>query len=114
MKPLIRFVEIINTFGFALIVGSVVYFIIGNVVSVVHGDMLDWTFCGSAHHLLGVEWCGVEGHTGEAWFDQFIHSLLNVTIPWFMMFWGIVLASVSSLLLKVLGHRYVPPGGRRE
>ena len=113
MKQLTRLFEILNTIGFALIVGSVIYFIIGNVVSVVHGDMLDWTFCGSANHLLGVEWCGIEGHTGEVWFDQFVHRLMNVTIPWFMMFWGVLIAGVSSLVLKILGYQYVPPSNRR-
>jgi len=110
---LLRIVEFLNTLGFALIIGSVVYFIIGNVVSVVHGNMLDWTFCGSAHRWFGVEWCGIEGNTGEAAINNFIHRLMNVTIPWFMMFWGIVLAGVSSLFLKLLGYRYTPPGGRR-
>jgi hypothetical protein len=75
--------------------------------------MLDWTFCGSAHHLLGVEWCDGGTHTGEAWFDQFTHRLLNVTIPWFMMFWGLVLAGVSALLLKALDYQYTPPTSKK-
>ena len=54
MKSLIRVVEIVNGFGFALLTGSVIYFIVGSVARLVHGNMLDWTFCGAAHGLLGV------------------------------------------------------------
>jgi hypothetical protein len=102
---LLRITEILNGLGFSLIVGSIVYFIIGNVTSVVHGNMLDWTFCGSAHHLFGVEWCEIEGHTHEAWLNQFIHRLMNVTLPWFMMFWGFVLVGVCSVLMKALEYQ---------
>jgi hypothetical protein len=109
-KAVIRAVEVINGFGFSLIVGSVIYFIIGSIAGLVGGEMLNWTFCGSAHRLLDVDWCGIQGDTGEAGFDHFIHRLFNVTIPWFMMFWGFVLTGISSLLLNVLGYKYRPPG----
>jgi hypothetical protein len=108
---LVRLVEILDTIGFSLIVGSVVYFIIGSVTSVVHGQMLNWTFCGSAHYIAGVEWCGIEGHTREVWLNQFIHRLLNVTIPWFMIFWGLVIVALCSLFLKLLDYKY--PFGRK-
>jgi hypothetical protein len=103
---LIRIVEFLDTIGFALIVGSVVYFIIGTVVGVVHGHMLDWTFCGSAHYLAGVEWCGIEGDTSEPAINHFIHRLVNVTLPWFAMFCGIILVAASSFILKLLSYRY--------
>ena len=109
-QHLIRFVEAMSTLGFSLIVGSVIYFIIGSVVVVVHGHMLDWTFCGSMHYMFGVEWCGIEGNTGEPAVNHFIHHLMNVTIPWFGIFWGFLLVALSSLLLKLLDYKYAMPG----
>jgi hypothetical protein len=102
-KSAIFVVEKLTSFGFFLIVAAVIYFILGSVARLVHGDMLDWTFCGSAHHVLGVEWCDIEGSTGEAGINHFIHRLLNVTLPWFMMFWGFALVALCSLALKLLG-----------
>jgi len=113
-RATIRAVEIINGFGFSLIVGSVIYFIIGSVAGLVGGEMLDWTFCGSAHRLLDVDWCRVQGATNEPWLNHLIRHVINATIPWFMMFWGFVLTGISSLLLKILGYRYRPPGARTE
>ena len=114
MKQLTRFVEILNTIGFALIVGSVIYFIIGNVVSVVHGDMLDWTFCGSAQPY---SWRRMVRHRRpyrrslvrpvRPSPDERHHSVVHDVL-------GRRLAGASSLLLKVLGHQYRPPGGREE
>ena len=92
--------------GFALIVGSIVYFIIGNVASLVQSSMLDWTFCGTAHRLMGVEWCGVTGETSDASVNHFVHRLVNATLPWFMLFWGLVLVGISIPLLKLLGYSY--------
>jgi hypothetical protein len=103
---LIRTIEILDTIGFCMIVGSIVYFIIGSVTSVVHGAMLDWTFCGSMHYIFNVSWCGVEGDTREIWLNQFIHRLMNVTIPWFMMFWGFILVAICSLLMKLMDLTY--------
>jgi hypothetical protein len=103
---LIRLVEILNGLGFALIVGSVVYFIIGNVAALAHGTMLDWTFCGTAHRLLGVEWCGVTGDTNDPSVNHFVHHLINTTLPWFMLFWGFILVGISVPLLKLLGYTY--------
>ena len=101
-----------NGFGFMLIVGSVLYFIIGNVVTLVHGDMLDWTFCSSAHRLFGVEWCGIDGGISESGLDHFIHRLMNVTIPWFMMLWGVVIVSLCSVLFKLFAG-FLTPAERR-
>jgi len=108
----IRAFEVIDTFGFALIVGAVIYFILGFICGLVGGHILDYTFCNTAHHLIGVEWCGVEGHTGDAIFDQFIHKLMNVTLPWFMIFCGFVLTGISALALKLLNYKYVPPSAK--
>jgi hypothetical protein len=105
-KYVIIAVERLTSLGFLLIIGAVIYFILGSVARLVNSDMLDWTFCGSAHRLLGVEWCGIEGATGEAAFNHFIHRLLNVTVPWFMMFWGFALVGLCSVLLKLLGKEY--------
>jgi hypothetical protein len=115
MKQFItRTVEMFDTLGFALIVGSVVYFILGSVAGLVGGRMLDWTFCGSAHYLLGVEWCGITGDTDEAPINHFIHRLMNVTLPWFGIFWGFVLVGVCAVLLKLLDYQYVPPGSKNK
>jgi hypothetical protein len=105
-RVLIRFSEALDTVGFALIVASVVYFIIGTVAGVVHGNMLDWTFCGSAHYLFDVEWCGIEGTTAEPAFNHFIHRLMNVSLPWFGIFWGFLLVGISSVFLKILEYKY--------
>ncbi len=105
-QHLTRAVEAVNSLGFSLIIGAVIYFIIGSVAGLVHGTMLSWTFCGSAHYLFGVEWCGIEGSTREAVINHLIHRLLNVPLPWFMMFWGFVLVGLCSLLLKLLDKQY--------
>jgi hypothetical protein len=107
-----RAFEIIDTAGFALIVFAVMYFIIGFICNLVGGHILDYTFCGSAHTLIGVEWCGLEGHTGEAIFDQFVHKLMNVTLPWFMIFCGFIMTGISALMLRILGYQYVPPSAK--
>ena len=113
-KSITSATEIVNTVGFALITGAIIYFIIGSVAGLVHGNMLDWTFCGSAHTLLHVDWCTLKGNTGVPFVDTFIHRLVNVTIPWFMLFWGFLLVALSTLGLKLLGHDYVPPGGKKD
>jgi hypothetical protein len=104
MNRLGRLVDVIYSFGFSLIVGSIIYFIVGAVASLVHSHMLSWSFCSSAHYLFGVEWCDVYGTTEEHWLNHFIHRLLNVALPWFLMFWGFVLIGICSVLQIFLGR----------
>ena len=101
---LITVIDAIYSFGFGLVTSSVIYFIIGSVAEIVHGKMLEWTFCGSVSYLFGPDWCGAQIEGGSPWFNHFIHRLLNSTIPWFMMFWGIALICLCSLLLKIVGQ----------
>ncbi|MDR3448413.1 MAG: hypothetical protein P4M15_01455 [Alphaproteobacteria bacterium] len=102
----LRAVEAVHTLGFSLIVASVVYFIIAEVVKLVGSDMLDWSFCGSVHYWGGPNWCGVEPTTGMAWFNTFGHKLLTVPLPWFMIFWGFLLVGICFFLLQALGFQY--------
>ncbi|MGB9152952.1 MAG: hypothetical protein WCD70_07680 [Alphaproteobacteria bacterium] len=108
-----RITEVANSIGFSLIIGAVIYFIIGSVASLVGGKMLDWTFCSSAHHLFGVEWCGIASPTGGSGLKYIIHRLLNVPLPWLMIFWGFVLTALCSVLLKLLDQPYTPPGSKK-
>lgn len=112
-QALNRAIEAVNSVGFSLIIGSIIYFIIGSVASLVGGKMLEWTFCGSVHRLGGPDWCGIEGSTGNAALNYFIHHLINAPIPWFMIFWGFVLTGICALLLKMLDHQYAPPGKKK-
>ena len=111
-KPLTRVVDAVNSLGFSFIIGAILYFIIGSVASLVGGKMLDWTFCGSAHYLAHVEWCGIGTPTGGSAVRYFTHRLMNVPLPWLMLAVGFALTAICSLLLKMLGYRYSPPGSK--
>jgi ABC-type microcin C transport system permease subunit YejE len=113
-QHLARAIDLVNSFGFALIIGAVIYFIIGSVASLVGGAMLDWTFCGSVHRLAGINWCGFGEPSGGSLVRYLLHRLMNVPLPWFMLFWGFVLTAVCSLLLKLLDSEYRPPGRKRS
>ena len=112
-QALNRAIEAVNSAGFALIIGSIIYFILGSVASLVGGKMLEWTFCGSVHHLGGPDWCPIEGSTGNPAINYFIHHLINAPLPWFMIFWGFVITGICALLLKLLDHKYTPPGKKK-
>ena len=101
---LITVIDAIYSFGFGLVTASVIYFIIGSVAAIVHGKMLEWTFCGSVHEWFGVDWCDYQIAGASGWTNHFVHRLLNSTIPWFMMFWGFALIIICQILLKIVGQ----------
>jgi len=105
-NPVLQVVEKISGIGFFLVIASVIYFIIGSVVGLVGGDMLDWTFCGSVKHVFDVEWCGYEPHMGWAWGDLFIHRFINADLPWVMIVTGLVILAICLPLMNLLGYKY--------
>ncbi len=114
-EAVIRAIELVNGFGFALIIGAVIYFILGSVTKLVGGHMLDWTFCGSLHYFFDANpACVPNDLTGEDGFDAFIfHLFTKVTLPWIMILIGLLLTGISSLLLNILDYKYVPPRAKK-
>ncbi|MDE1900061.1 MAG: hypothetical protein KGI37_00260 [Alphaproteobacteria bacterium] len=110
--PAVRFLEKVSGVGFFLVIASVIYFIIGSVVGLVHGDMLAWTFCGSVHHIFGPDWCGYAPHTPWAWGDLFVHRFINAALPWVMIVLGLVLLAVTLPLMNALGYKYQRPNNQ--
>ncbi|MDE2029562.1 MAG: hypothetical protein KGI97_03255 [Alphaproteobacteria bacterium] len=102
---LLTVVEKIYTVAYFLIIAGVVYFILGAVTSLVGGQMLHWTFCGAAHSVFGVDWCGYTPHTGWAWGDLFVHRLINAALPWTMIVIGVVGVCVCWPIMNSLGFK---------
>ena len=98
---MLRVVGVVYTFSFALIMGSVFYFILGTVAKLVGGDILGWTFCGTTGQMLNVDWCDARLHTGLDDIDGYSNRFINMALPWFMMFWGLVLGGISYMILKL-------------
>ena len=112
--PIVAIIEFFNSIGFSLIIGGIIYFIIGSVASLVNSTMLDWTLCGSARHLFDLEWCSFGEADGTHSVKYFMHRLLNVALPWFMLFWGFVLTAFCAIILRFVGKQEGPLNVSKE
>lgn len=103
-QGLLRAIETVCTIGYFMIVGSVVYFIIGAVARQVHHNMLDWTMCGTLLGLFHADACNYAPHLGFEGLDHFAHRVVTAPIPWFMMAVGLMLVGLSLPLIKLLSY----------
>jgi hypothetical protein len=101
---LTHIIEGIHKSGFALIMGGIMLFMINATSQFVFGIKLDFSFCSAARYLLHVEWCEIQGSTSIPMINDFIHRLLNVPFPWFMLFWGLVIITLNTPLVKAFGY----------
>jgi hypothetical protein len=113
-NPVLTFIEFFNSIGFSLIIGGIVYFIIGSVASLVNSSMLEWTLCGSAHYWFRADWCSFGEADPSASLKYLFHRLLNVALPWFMFFWGFLLTAVCSIILRFFPNPDAPLSIKRE
>lgn len=104
--PLLRAVEAASAVGYFLVIASIAYFILGAVTGLVGGDMMKWTFCGSAHYLFGANWCDFTPNTGWVWGDNFVHKLVNAVLPWVMMVAGLALLAICLPTMRALGFQH--------